>query len=409
MPHLHGDRDPASGGVDQPSVNLVAGAIFFLLVIIYLSTASWGVHQSRDPIANALPAWRLAIAGTFAVDGYETPWLSLDQYGEGLFRWYVVHEGHSYSFYPPGTAVVGAPFYGIAALVSPSLRTEFAPWPAAVAASVFAAAAVTLFYVLLTRLVERRIAIRAALIAGLATPVWAVSADALWPHGPAQLWLVLAMFGMAAQRHGLSGLTFGAVVLTRPLALVAAVVAGTAEGLQRNSLRPTLLIGAGTGLGLLGLVTYNALILGTPSLTGGYGSYPIDTLAALGFTGYLRNLGGALFSQRGIFVITPSLILLLPGLRTAWRVAPGWVRSAALAGLAYLLVKMAFTLYTGGAAYFGYRLPLQALTLMAPLFVLSWETWVKPRAGARKVFAVLVLGAFTFQAMAAVYPQVPIT
>jgi hypothetical protein len=181
----------ALSGSGGRSTRVGAFLLFAGLLAIYLATASPGEYtraEIRSP--TPLPAWRLVTAGTLAVTGYEAPWLSLDEYGEGLFRWYVVNDGRSYSRYPPGAAAVGVPFVGLAALVSSDLRLEFAPWPAAIAASVTAAAAVALFFLLMSRVVEPGTALGAALVAGLASPVWAVSADALWRHAPAQPWLV---------------------------------------------------------------------------------------------------------------------------------------------------------------------------------------------------------------------------
>jgi hypothetical protein len=40
----------------------------------------------------------------------------------------------------------------------------------------------------------------------------------------------------------------------------------------------------------------------------------------------------------GLFVWSPFLLALLPGLRPAWRAAPDWVQGFALTGGAYLLV-----------------------------------------------------------------------
>lgn len=391
------------------STRRTALILFVAVLAIYLTTASWGVRQSRDPIANALTSWRIVTAGTVTVDGYETPWLSLEEYGEGLFRWYVEHDGSAYTLYPPGTAIIGTPFYATGVLISSGLSTEFSPWPAAVAASVVAALTACLFFILLLRLVPSGTALSAALVFSFATPVWAVSADALWPHAPAQMWLLLAMLAMASSRYLSAGFLFGASIITRPLAVIGAIVTSVMEATQRRTIRPAMLTAMGTVAGAAALVVYNWVIFGRPSISGGYGSYPIDTLHELGVAGYFANLGGALISpSRGILVISPFIVLLLPGLGTAWKAAPGWVRSSAVGGLAYLLGLMAFSRYTGGAAYFGYRLPLQALTLMAPLLVLSWDTWVRPRIVARKAFAVLVLGALTFQAVAAVYPQLPI-
>src|SRR5690606_23966928 len=103
------------------------------------------------------------------------------------------------------------------------------PTPASLTATIVTAAAVATFGVLIRRLVGGafgpRIGVGAAGVLGLATTTWAVSGTQLFPHGPDQLVLVLAMIALAAGRSWGAGLAFAAAVLIRPpLAVVAAAV-----------------------------------------------------------------------------------------------------------------------------------------------------------------------------------------
>ena len=67
--------------------------------------------------------------------------------------------------------------------------------------------------------------------------------------------------------------------------------------------------------------------------------------------------------ERGVLVMTPALLLLLPGCRAAWRVAPWWVRSATVSGIAYVIVQIWVSRFSGGDGFYSYRTPLEGLTL----------------------------------------------
>jgi alpha-1,2-mannosyltransferase len=85
--------------------------------------------------------------------------------------------------------------------------------------------------------------------------------------------------------------------------------------------------------------------------------------------------------HRGILLYSPVLLILLPGIRAGWRAAQDWVRWAALAGVLAMIVQLLSNpgSFHGGDDFFGYRLPLEMLTLSTPLLALSAEHWVLPR------------------------------
>ncbi len=67
----------------------------------------------------------------------------------------------------------------------------------AVAGAVSAALAMATLHLAFRRLTSPTTAVVAALIGGTATATWRISADQLWPHGPAQLWLALGVLSLA--------------------------------------------------------------------------------------------------------------------------------------------------------------------------------------------------------------------
>lgn len=198
-----------------------------------------------------------------------------------------------------------------------------------------------------------------------------------------------------------------------------------------RSVRPAVVIGALTAAGLAAFALYshrywNVVVTGADqavtvargvlngTATHGYFDALTDwSMGALGDLGY--KIAGALVSPgRGLLIGAPFLVLLLPGLRRAWRVAPDWVRSAAVGGLVYLLIQLKAEVFTGGQFFWSYRYPLETLTLCAPLLVLAWRRFAARTRLRRAWFGALVAVAVGFQAVGAFsfhgpYPDTPWT
>lgn len=377
--------------------------VLTLLLPIYLATNTADLHQNRDGIASALPAWSIANRATVDLSGYEDPWLTWRAGGAVRQIWYVDTGERVVSNRPPGAIFWAVPFYWI----SPD-SAEPTMVPAAVAASVAAATAMALLHMALRHLTTARMALAGALIAGLATPIWSVSSDALWQHGPSQMWLALSLVTAGAGNVYGTGTALALAVFTRPLTAVIAAATGILASVRRRTIKPVLVIGVISGLGAASLIAYNAIMFTTPSPTGGYGSYPVENIVGYTVGQYAHNLVGTLVSHtHGILIYSPFLVMLLPGLRAAWRAAPGWVRTAALAGLAYMLVQLRVNYFTGGDAFYGYRLPLEMLTMAAPLLFLSYQEWVRRDRGRKLLFALAVLAALVMQIYGSIFFPIP--
>lgn len=370
-------------------INSLSNAGTFLLVLLpllalYLATASRD-NQNVDSIAAAAPAWRLATHGD----------LNLEQF-EGL-PWIIETEDGFRSNRQPGVIAFGVPFY----MGSDSTLSGRLPplTPAAVAGAVSAALAMATLQLAFRRLTSPTTAVVAALIGGTATATWRISADQLWPHGPAQLWLALGVLSLAAGWYFKSGLMLGLALLTRPVTAVAAATIGLAYGTLVRRLRPIVLIGAGATAGLLGLMTYNQIVFDSFSpTTSAYGDQFTSQAGAGGTTGYLSNLGGFFFHPaNSLFLWSPFLLVLVFGIPRAWRAAPPWVRAAALSGVIYLLVHAALNRQSGGLQR-NYRYPLEMLTLAAPLLVLAYDKLVARSPRLQRVFGAAVVASIVIQA-----------
>ncbi len=390
----------------------VFAAVFVPLLVLYLLSATWSRPYHIDPFSNVLPAWNLATSGSFYLDEHQV--LAGPDYLSNL-GWIVPARDSVASQYPPGTALLAAPLYAVwpedAQLTSVSGTNRVAPpvsilvpplGPAAITAGISVAAAMALLAVLLVELgASARAALLAAYLAGLGTSAWSVAADQLWQHGPAMLWIAAGMV-LAARRPLVSGLAFGIAALTRPPTAIIGVSIAAWRSWSERSLSPALRIGVGVGGGVAAFLLYNLAIFGEFSVSAGYGTGFQDNVFSTDLVGWLRNNAlGAFSATRGFLVWSPFLLVLVPGIRAAWRAAPAWVRGSAIGGLLYLLVQYKANRYSGGAGFFSYRYPLEALTAAAPLLYLAYEEWVSRRPLMTSVFTVLGGVSVTLHALGA--------
>jgi alpha-1,2-mannosyltransferase len=368
------------------------------LVGVYLATGTAGNHsrQSNDTLSALIPAWSLGQRGTLDIP---------DFYG---FSPWIHHVGsHTLSDRMPGIILWATPFYAL-------FGTSRGPSPAvaALAAAVATATAIICLWQLFSRLVSPRAAAAAAGLAAFGTATWTVSGTALWAHGIDQLFIGLALLSLSRNRFALSGLAFAMGIITRPHLAVGAAISGIWASVERRSFRPALVMGLTSSLGLAALVLYNRIVFGQTTLLVGVYAARTDTAhdsmagARSNYgLGYLIQIAGTLISPaRGVLVLSPFLLLLIPGLRRAWGGAPSWVRSSAVAALVYMAVQLTGNGFSGGTFFYSYRLPIEALTLASPLLVLAWREWTSRTDVRRVAFAVLAvisvaqhaIGAFIF-------------
>ena len=382
--------------VERARTRTLAALLFYGCLVVYLLTAAY-TDQSIDTISTYIPAWQLATHGNLTVDRFADPQL-----------WFVRADGRLVSNRFPGAVLFATPFYFL-------LDHSDRPLPllANLAAATAAAGAVTAVFLLLGRLAPRRLALTGALLFAFATPTWAVSGHALWTHGPAQLALLLALLALAGGHPLLAGLALGGAVLTRPHLVLVALAIGLALTWRSRSVRPALPLALGTSAGVVGLLVYNRLAYGAWTVLGSYSSRAAgggtstvrSGLGGVGPVGFLDNVAGVLISPgRGVLVLTPFLLLLLPGLPGAWRSAPAWARQAAAGGLLYLAAQLWWDDFWGGYGFFSYRVPIETLTLASPLLLLAYQGWTARRAWRRRVFTVLAALSVGFQALGAIAP-----
>jgi hypothetical protein len=367
------------------------------LLVLYLVTLHVQASQiSIDPVSVTSSAWQLAHHGT--------PRLPAN--GHFYDAWIIPSDhSHVISNREPGLIGLAAIFYWLLPWTS-----IFNVAPASLAAALVTAAAMGMLALVIRRLGSARLALVATLIAGTATTTWAVSGTALWPHGPDQLYLLAALLAVASGHHARAGFAFALAVLTRPPLALMALVAGLWASVTGRSVRPALLIGAVTACGMAGYFAYSHVFWGgglqsqyTATSDGGgdfVGAFLDLSPHAIGV--FVVNIVGTVVAPgRGVVFGSPFLLVLLPGLRGAWHAAPDWVRSATAGALVYLAVQLKSNRFGGGANFWSYRYPIEALTMMAPLLVLAWQLYASKTNRRRAAFVGLTIVSVTMQAIGA--------
>ncbi len=344
-----------------------AALVFFGLTLLYVATATYAGNQMNDAASAFTSAWSVTQHGTLDMSVSPAPKV-----------WYVEVDGELLSDRMPGIIGWAIPFYAV--LGRTPTPTSF---PAGVAAATATGLAMSLLFCVFARLSTRRIAAVAAVLVGLSTSTWTVSAHTLWPHGIDQMWLAALLLAAGSQRWWAAGLASAAAIVTRPPLAISSAVLGARATWRARSPRPAATIGVIAVLGLVALVVYNWTVFGQAHLyVGSYErvarAYTGDSRTADAFDWrfLLENLAGALVSPaRGLFAITPALLLLVPGVGQGWRFSPGWVRDSALAGLAASALQLATVNFSGGSGFYGYRYTLEALTLCSPFLLMCWLQW----------------------------------
>lgn len=367
------------------------------LAVVYLLTPISGAHI--DPVTNAVTGWHLGMTGSVVLPGYEVA-TEPDYYRN--VGWYVDSQRGPVSQYPPGAAALSAPLYRIwgegltYTEVTGTNRPHVEPIvlgiPSYAPAKMTAALATAIAMGLMASAVpmaggSRLSGVVTGWVAGLVTPMWPVASSALWQHGPAAMWVALGVLMAAKNRFMLSGLAFGAAVLTRPHLLLIVIGIGWFVAKDESDWTEALRLAFGSLAGLVGLLVYNWWLWGRLTITGGYGDSFSSQLMSLDLVGYAVNLVGALFDlERGLLVVSPFLAVLVLGSRTAWKEVPSWARGAAVGGLVYLLVQYKANRFTGGDGFVAYRYPLEPLTAAGVLLSLSYSRWVTQMSVARWIF-----------------------
>ena len=378
----------ASGRVPR----LVFGTVLLSLLVVYSLTAQWTLPYHIDAITNAITGWYIGNEGTFIAHEHQV--LTEPEYLRNI-AWFVDSPSGPVSQYPPGTALWTGVFYALTpgeletAVLSGTNQPDIPPvevpvpplWPATLSAVFATALTAAILALVCFRLSgERRSAITAGLTFGLATTAWTVASTMSWTHGVAMLAVAAALLALQSQRWLLGGAALAFAVVSRPHLAVVAALVGVGISTARRQLKPALLIGASSSIGLAGLFLYNFLLWRRVSFSGGYGGAFRDQFLGSSIGWFLENVWRGLFDvNRGLLVWAPFLLVLIFGLVKSRKSQPEWALWAAVGGAAYLLVQWRANRFSGGEGHFAYRYPLEMLTAATPALYVGYTTSVRPR------------------------------
>jgi hypothetical protein len=389
--------------ISRREMVVVTVLAFLVLGPIYALTANWTTLQSNDPRSAALAGWQVATTGSLAMD---------PSWPEDAISWGAEgRDGHLYSNRFPGIVAVSSLAYAIVARAAPADESPAHPylvplWPATTAAIVIAIAAVVMTYRVFRVVdVPRWVAGSATAFVALGTPVWSVSADALWTHGLTHLLLMGGLVAMQRGRLLTTGLWLAVAATVRPHLVVVGVVLAARQPSWRRRV-PLLVLPA---VGILIVAAYSFAIFGQVLPAAGYSVEALGENAPIRSPrNLLANLTAWLTDPlRGVLIYVPLAALALPGVPAAWREAPAWVRDAAVAGLFYAFVQLSVIRASGGTFFFGHRTTIEALVLAAPLLLLSVHRLMTRLPLGRIAITVVALTSVATHAFGAVIHMPP--
>jgi hypothetical protein len=393
---------PAESVADKPcprSPRRIALWLFAAFQFFYLLTST-GRVRTPDEYNTLYTTESLVLRGSTAVPQA----VQLHNF----YGRYDLH-GQPRAAYPPGQALVCAPFYALGQYLLARLPgvplddTDLVvAFSSCLSSATFSALTVTFFFLLLVGIgTPLRASLFATALVGLGTPIFAYSGWLFSEPQSAAIFVgaALLLFGCG---HGpitwrtaaVAGLVLGLATMVRPTNVLAIPVFAVAVLMRdgKPALRAAFVLCATSAIGVAVLFAHNTLLFGGPFEFG----YPtaaegakrlntFDTPLAIGLYGFLLSPG------KSIFVFAPPVILALAGLRRLWRLERGVATLAVLVPLTYLLFFGRYTQWEGGYCV-GPRYLVPSIVLLC----LALGPMLAEGASTTRRIAVfaLVLGAF---------------
>jgi hypothetical protein len=333
--------------------------LLFLFFFTVFAVTAGRTHLCLDVWTSNYASWRLATAHTPYLDGVSIPGLD-----NNIIKWVWIQDapnGHTVVTRAPAAVIAGLPAY---LLVRPDSMTVL---PAAITAAAMTALAVTLIHRAVRSAVGPGPALAAAGAFGLATPVWSVAANGIWPQTITVLGIAIVAWAASTERWWWMGFAGVLLLWARPHAAVIVAVVGLLLAWRARR------IGIAVRAGLPGLVSLPFLCLWTQWIYGSWSPLPLFGSGAFSQVQQsmfdpVNQLAMWVAPDRGLFVYTPVLLVLAPTVARTWRLLPRWSVDLLLAGLVYTLIQAALIGFTGGYPIYGYRYGLEFLACATPAF-----------------------------------------
>jgi len=336
------------------------------------------LHIEGDASPNVLSAASWVAQGNADLDEYV---------GRAPFSLQII-DGHAYPGNPPGTALLAVVPVGLAmAFGADPASYEFLAAFGKIAGVLTAGLSVVFVYLACVAIARPVPAAVATVAYAFGTTVWSVSAQQIWMHGPAQLFLAaglaLLIRGRGSPR---AGLALGLAAAIRPVDAVVAAV-GVLAARRQGFARRYVAWGVPAAAFLL---TY--YVIAFRGVRESYGDIPW-ALPPPGWLGLLIS------PSRGLLIYSPYLLFAAAGFVMAWRARRDdgalIVRDASLAALGIYGVYSLFGAWWAGWAYgTRYLSDAQPLYALAVAFALDRgalvRLWTKIAFAATLAWSVLV-------------------
>ena len=267
-----------------------------------------------------------------------------------------------------------------------------------VAAASVAGSAVFLFFLALATLGSRR-AFLLALVYGLCTCVWSTSSQALFQHGPSQLFLAMGCYYLLRPQrplHVLAGLSFSLAVACRPTTILVLAAVVLMLGLRDRRAMVRVLAGA-LPVAVL-LVLYGLVVFDNPFSTGQIGKGPHIAMMRTGNPDlwqtpfYFGALGLLVSPARGLLVYSPVAVVAVWGMVRVWRDRKQYhLQALSLATAGMFVIAAKWFDWWGGWCY-GYR-PIVDLIILLAFLAVPLVPWICART--RRLVVVSILACWS--------------
>ena len=182
--------------------------LFLFFFVVFALTAGRTLDLSSDVWTTNYASWRLATEHTPYLDGVPIPELDHNVLKSVWIQ--DAPNGHTVVTRAPAAVLAGLPAY---LLTQPDRMTLL---PAALTAAALTAASVTLVHRAVRSAVGPAQALAAASAFGLATPVWSVAANGIWPHTITVLGIALVAWAASSERWWWLGFAGVLLLWARP-------------------------------------------------------------------------------------------------------------------------------------------------------------------------------------------------
>ncbi|WP_183094607.1 hypothetical protein [Nocardioides stalactiti] len=340
---------------------LVPAALFGGIALVYLLTIS--PNPSPDVFTADFAARHIATTGDPVPDISDFPLLD-----DNIIRetWIVeTADGREAVGRAPGVIAASVPAYF---LLRPA---GISAVPGGAMAALVTAGTVTLLFLTLRPRTGTRKALLAALLLGLATPLWSVAADGMWPHTLTCFAIVGMAWAADRERWWVVGLCGGVALWGRLHAAVICAVLGVLLAVVRRRPAIAVRVGVVSGAMLALMSVWTYWMYGSWDPSSGYRAGDFTGNADRNVIDVVNFLGFWIAPDRGLLIWTPLLLVMAPALRRGWRDLPDWSRALLVSGVVYLLLQGLLVRFSGGDQFYGYRTTLELLVCATPALALS--------------------------------------